>query len=64
MEKVPGIIDLLVEPQVGRPKIQINLDRGAAAAVGLRAHDLAERVERAFSGHEAPRCWKSRARLT
>jgi CzcA family heavy metal efflux pump len=53
MEKVPGIVDLLVEPQVGVPQIQINFDRRAAAAVGLRAHDLAEAVERAFSGHEA-----------
>jgi len=50
MEKVPGIVDLLVEPQVGVPQIQVNLDRRAAAAVGLRAHDLAEAVERAFSG--------------
>jgi Cu/Ag efflux pump CusA len=42
---------LLVEPQVGVPQVQVNLNREAAAAVGLRAEDLAETVEIAFSGH-------------
>ena len=51
MAKIPGIVDLLVEPQVGVPQVQINLNRRAAAAVGLRAEDLAETVETAFSGH-------------
>ena len=52
METVPGIVDLLVEPQVGVPQVQVNMNRQAAAAVGLRADDLAETVETAFSGHE------------
>jgi CzcA family heavy metal efflux pump len=51
MEKIPGVVDLLVEPQVGVPQVQINLNRAAAAAAGLRAEDLAESVETAFSGH-------------
>ncbi len=51
MTKIPGIVDLLVEPQVGVPQVQINLDRRAAAAVGLRAEDLVETVEMAFGGH-------------
>ncbi len=51
MARVAGIVDLLVEPQVGVPQVQINLDRRAAAAVGLRAEDLTETVETAFSGH-------------
>jgi CzcA family heavy metal efflux pump len=50
MEGIPGIVDLLVEPQVGVPQVQINLDRAAAAAVGLRAADLAEMVDTAFNG--------------
>src|SRR5437870_4622396 len=50
METVPGIVDLLVEPQVGVPQVQINLDRSRAAAVGLRAGDLAEAVDTAFNG--------------
>src|SRR5262249_57774912 len=50
METVPGVVDLLVEPQVGVPQLQINLDRKQAAAVGLRAEDLAETVDTAFNG--------------
>src|SRR5437773_938327 len=50
METVPGVVDLLVEPQVGVPQLQINLDRTAAAAVGLRAGDLADAVDTAFNG--------------
>ena len=50
MEGVSGIVDLLVEPQVGVPQIQINIDRTRAAAVGLSAAHLAEMVETAFNG--------------
>jgi CzcA family heavy metal efflux pump len=53
MADVPGIVDLLVEPQVGVPQVQINMNRQAAAAVGLRAEDLAETVDTAFNGHVA-----------
>src|SRR5262249_42219410 len=50
MESVSGVVDLLVEPQVGVPQLQINLDRTAAAAMGLRAADLADTVDTAFNG--------------
>jgi copper/silver efflux system protein len=50
MSTVPGVVDLLVEPQVGVPQVQINLKRQAAAAVGLSAGDLAEAVDTAFNG--------------
>src|SRR5437773_3548003 len=50
METVPGVVDLLVEPQVGVPQLQVNLDRKQAAAVGLRAENLAETVDTAFNG--------------
>src|SRR5215203_6092482 len=53
MAGVPGIVDLIVEPQVGVPQVQVNMDRTAAAAVGLRAEDLAETVDTAFNGHVA-----------
>jgi CzcA family heavy metal efflux pump len=53
MQGVPGVVDLFVEPQVGVPQVQINLNRQAATAVGLRAIDLAETVEMAFNGHVA-----------
>jgi Cu/Ag efflux pump CusA len=50
MENIPGIVDLMVEPQSGVPQIQINLKRRAAAAVGLSANELAETVDVAFNG--------------
>lgn len=53
MAGIPGIVDLIIEPQVGVPQVQINMKRQAAAAVGLRAEDLAETVDTAFNGHVA-----------
>jgi Cu(I)/Ag(I) efflux system membrane protein CusA/SilA len=50
LEPIPGLVDLMVEPQTGVPQVQINLDRRAAAAVGLRADELAETVDVAFNG--------------
>jgi CzcA family heavy metal efflux pump len=50
MEPIPGLVDLMVEPQTGVPQVQINLDRREAAALGLRAEDLAETVDVAFNG--------------
>jgi CzcA family heavy metal efflux pump len=53
MATVPGIVDLLVEPQVGVPQVQINMNRQGAAAVGVSAESLAETVDTAFNGHVA-----------
>ena len=53
MATIPGVVDLLIEPQVGVPQIQINMNRQAAAAVGLTAEQLAETVDTAFNGHVA-----------
>src|SRR5215203_3663087 len=53
MSKIDGVVDLLVEPQVGVPQVKINLNRTQAAAVGLKAEDLAETVDTAFNGHTA-----------
>src|SRR5215475_6452865 len=50
METVPGVVDLLVEPQTGVPQIQVNLNRQTAGASGIRAQDLAETVDAAFNG--------------
>jgi CzcA family heavy metal efflux pump len=50
METVPGVVDLLVEPQTGVPQIQVNLNRQTAGALGVRAQDLAETVDAAFNG--------------
>lgn len=53
MEDVEGVVDLLVEPQVGVPQIQVRVNRQAAAAVGLSAEDITEWVDTAFGGHVA-----------
>jgi CzcA family heavy metal efflux pump len=50
MANIPGIVDLLVEPQVGVPQLQINMNRTAASALGLRAGDLTDTVDLAFNG--------------
>jgi CzcA family heavy metal efflux pump len=50
MEGVPGIVDLMLEPQTGVPQLQINIDRRTAGSLGLRAQDLAETVDVAFNG--------------
>src|SRR5215510_2879451 len=42
METVPGVVDLLVEPQTGVPQVQVNLNQQAAGALGVRAQDLAD----------------------
>jgi CzcA family heavy metal efflux pump len=51
MAAVPGIVDLLVEPQVGVTQVQIILNRRAAASLGVQAQDLVETVDTAFGGH-------------
>ncbi len=50
IENVPGMVDLLLEPQVGMPQIQIGIDRTNAAALGVSASDLSHAVENAFNG--------------
>lgn len=53
MKTVRGVVDLLVEPQVGVPQIQIRVDRQAAAALGLSAQDVTEWVDMALAGEVA-----------
>ena len=50
IENVPGVVDLLLEPQVGMPQVQIGIDRTNAAALGVSASDLVHAVENAFNG--------------
>jgi CzcA family heavy metal efflux pump len=50
MQPIPGLVDLMVEPQTGVPQVQINLNRQAAAALGVRADQLADTVDVAFNG--------------
>lgn len=55
VEGVPGLVDLALEPQVGVPQLQVNLDRRAAGAMGLTARDVADAVETAFYGRAVSR---------
>ena len=55
IEDVPGLVDLALEPQVGVPQLQVNLDRRAAAALGLTAQGVADAVETAFYGRAGSR---------
>ncbi|MGH9336496.1 MAG: efflux RND transporter permease subunit, partial [Vicinamibacteria bacterium] len=55
VESVSGIVDLAIEPQVGVPQLQVNLDRRAAAALGLSAREVADAVETAFYGRAVSR---------
>lgn len=50
IRKVPGIVDLQVEPQVPVPQISVNFNREKASRYGLSIGSLAETIETALNG--------------
>ena len=50
MEDVPGVIDLLVEPQVQIPQLRIELDRDRLLSYGLTPAAVNEFIETAMNG--------------
>jgi Cu/Ag efflux pump CusA len=50
MQKIPGIVDLQLEPQVPIRQIQIQFDRSAAARYGLTIGQLSDTIEAAMNG--------------
>jgi CzcA family heavy metal efflux pump len=50
MAKVPGVVDLSIEPQTLIPQIPIVIDRRAAARYGLTPGDIAKQLEVALNG--------------
>jgi Cu(I)/Ag(I) efflux system membrane protein CusA/SilA len=53
LEKVPGIVDLQVEPLVLIPQLKIAVDREEAGRVGIKSGALAEDLEIALNGESA-----------
>ncbi|NEQ79869.1 MAG: efflux RND transporter permease subunit [Moorea sp. SIO2I5] len=50
MQDIPGVVDLILEPQIPIKQVQIKFDRAAAARYGLSVGQLSEIVETALNG--------------
>jgi Cu/Ag efflux pump CusA len=50
LAKVPGVVDLQIEPQVEVPQLQIDIKRVEAAEYGLKPGDLKKLLETAHKG--------------
>jgi cobalt-zinc-cadmium resistance protein CzcA len=53
LKHVPGAVDVSTEQLLGQPQIQINIDRGAIARVGLSIADVQSVIETALGGSVA-----------
>lgn len=50
IQKIPGVVDLQIEPQTEVSQIRVNIRRDEAARYGLAPGDIAELLEIAFKG--------------
>lgn len=50
LEKVPGVADLSLEANKGKPQLVINVNRDAAARYGVNANDILEVVQAGIGG--------------
>ncbi len=53
MEKVPGVTDLMIEPQVIIPQLRVEIDRSQLKQLGLQVNDVNEYVQTAMNGKVA-----------
>ena len=53
MAKVPGVTDLMIEPQVIIPQLRVEIDRGQLKQLGLQVNDVNEYVQTAMNGKVA-----------
>jgi len=50
LRKVPGAVDVGLSTKGEKPELQVDLDRGLAATLGLSAADVAQAIRPAFAG--------------
>lgn len=50
MSQVPGVHDLMIEPQENVKQVRLDVDRGTAALYGLAPGDVARMLETAYKG--------------
>jgi Cu(I)/Ag(I) efflux system membrane protein CusA/SilA len=50
VKTVPGAVDVIADPIRGKPYIEVRLDRGRAARLGVRIADVNELIETALAG--------------
>ncbi len=64
MRGVPGVTDLMIEPQVIIPQLRIELDRNQLSQYGLSVDEVNDYVQTAMNGAVVPKYWKACARST
>ncbi|MEZ6136658.1 MAG: efflux RND transporter permease subunit [Pirellulaceae bacterium] len=50
METVPGVADLMIEPQVIIPQLRVEMNRGQLKQLGLQVNDVNQYVQSAMNG--------------
>ena len=55
MEKVPGVVDLAIEPLVNTAQLSLVYDREVLALYGLKPAELSRHIETAFNGKKVGR---------
>jgi cobalt-zinc-cadmium resistance protein CzcA len=63
MRGVDGMADVRAEPLVGLPQLSIEVDRDAAARVGLTPGDVIEAVQIGLAGQEVSEVWVGQRRF-